>query len=79
MNMTIFKYALINGVTKPISLIINSIAPLALVIFADRIGAVFGGGDAANNMALYLLGFVIMFGAFLMANSIQKDKVEGVL
>jgi len=78
-NLTIFKHALHNGVTKPLSLILNSIVPLILVIFSDRIGGVFGGGDAANAMAFNLLGFVIMYGAFLMANSIQKDKVEGVL
>jgi len=71
-NLTVFKHALYNGVTKPLSLIINSIVPLGLVIFADRINA-FGA------TAYTLLGFIIMYGAFLMANSIQKDKVEGVL
>jgi len=71
-NLTIFKHALYNGITKPISLIINSIVPLALVIFSDRINAF---GASAHT----LLGFIIMYGAFLMANSIQKDKVEGVL
>jgi len=73
-NLTVFKHALKNGVTKPLSLILNSIVPLVLVIFADRI-TIFG----ADEIVLYLLGFVIMYGAFLMANSIQKDKVEGVL
>jgi len=73
-NMTVFKYALRNGVTKPTSLVINSVGPIALVIFSDRI-SMFG----APNVAFYLLGFIIMYGAFLMANSIQKDKVEGVL
>jgi len=74
MNMTIFKYALYNGVTKPLSLILNSVVPLILVIFSDRVDF-FG----VNDVAFYLLGFVIMYGAFLMANSIQKDKMEGVL
>jgi len=73
-NMTVFKYALYNGVTKPLSLILNSIIPLVLVIFANRVNF-FG----VNNVVFSLLGFVIMYGAFLMANSIQKDKVEGVL
>ena len=73
-NLTVFKYALYNGITKPTSLVVNSIGPLLLTIFADRI-SMFGGTDAA----FYLLGFIIMYGAFLMANSIQKDKVEGVL
>jgi len=71
-NLTVFKHALYNGVSKPISLIINSVVPLGLVIFSDRINA-FGA------TAYTLLGFIIMYGAFLMANSIQKDKVEGVL
>jgi len=74
-NMSVFKYALRNGLTKPLSLIINSIAPIGLVVFADRINM--GGGDMMFE--LYLLAYVIMFGAFIMANSIQKDKVEGVL
>jgi len=78
-NLTVFNHALKNGVTKPLSLILNSIVPLVLVIFANRVGGVFGGSDAANAMVFYLLAFVIMYGAFLMANSIQKDKVEGVL
>jgi len=73
-NMTVFKYALRNGVTKPLSLIINAVMPLILTIFADRINF-FG----AENVEFSLLAFMIMFGAFLMANSIQKDKVEGVL
>ena len=76
MNITIFKHALKNGVTKPLSLILNSVVPLVLVIFADRVEGAFGG---AESLVFYLLGFVIMYGAFLMANSIQKDKVEGVL
>jgi len=78
-NMTVFKHALRNGITKPQSLIINSIVPLALVILADRIGDAFGGGDVVDLIVFGLLAFVIMYGAFLMANSIQKDKVEGVL
>ena len=75
MNMTVFKYALRNGLTKPLSLILNSIVPLGLTIFSDRINI--GLGD--DGRQFYLLAFTIMFGAFLMANSIQKDKVEGVL
>ena len=74
MNMTVFKYALYNGVTKPLSLIMNSVVPIGLALFADRVN-VFG----ADNVVFFLLAFVIMYGAFLMANSIQKDKVEGVL
>jgi len=73
-NMTVFKYALYNGVTKPLSLIINGLVPIVVVIFANRIN-LFG----ANEIVFNLLGFFIMYGAFLMANSIQKDKVEGVL
>jgi len=79
MNMTVFKYALYNGVTKPVSAIVNSVGPLLLVIFADRITEAFGGTEAANVVVYNLLAFIIMYGAFLMANSIQKDKVEGVL
>ena len=75
-NMTVFKHALRNGITKPISLVINSIVPIGLVIFLDRIDAGFGP-DA--TVGLFVLAFVMMYGAFLMANSIQKDKVEGVL
>ena len=75
-NLTVFKHAMRNGITKPISLIINSIAPIALVIFSDRINMGFGGNFGVH---FFILAFVIMYGAFLMANSIQKDKVEGVL
>ena len=75
-NMTVFKYAMRGGINRPMSLIINSIAPIALVIFSDRIDIGLGG---AGGTHFFLLAFVIMFGAFLMANSIQKDKVEGVL
>ena len=74
-NMTVFKYALYNGVTKPLSLIINSLVPVVVTVFSDRINIGFGGTD----IQFYLLAFFIMYGAFLMANSIQKDKVEGVL
>jgi len=74
-NMTVFKYALLNGLTKPMSIVMNSIVPIILTIFSDRINTGFGG----ESRQFYLLAFVIMFGAFLMANSIQKDKVEGVL
>jgi len=74
-NMTVFKYALRNGLTKPLSLIVNSLVPIGLTIFADRINM--GLGD--TGVQFYLLAFTIMYGAFLMANSIQRDKVEGVL
>ena len=76
MNMTVFKHALHSGLTRPLSLIINSIAPIGLTVLSDRINIGFG-----NNFGIhfYLLAFVMMYGAFLMANSIQKDKVEGVL
>jgi len=74
-NMTVFKYALLGGLTKPMSIVMNSIVPIILTIFSDRVNPGFGGG----NREFYLLAFVVMFGAFLMANSIQKDKVEGVL
>ena len=75
-NLTVFKHAMRNGITKPMSLIINSVAPIVLVIFSDRINIGFGGNFGVH---FFLLAFVIMYGAFLMANSIQKDKVEGVL
>ena len=75
-NMTVFKHALRNGITKPISLIVNSIVPIGLTVFADRINIGLGGDFGIH---FFLLAFVMMFGAFLMANSIQKDKVEGVL
>jgi len=75
-NLTVFKHAMRNGITKPMSLIINSIAPVGLTIFADRINMGFGGNFGVH---FFILAFVIMYGAFLMANSIQKDKVEGVL
>ena len=75
-NMTVFKYAMLNGINRPMSLIINSIAPIGLTVFAERIDT---GLGMAGGIHFFLLAFVIMYGAFLMANSIQKDKVEGVL
>jgi len=60
MNMTVFKYALYNGVTKPVSTIVNSVGPLLLVVFADRIGGAFGGGEAANAIVFNLLAFILV-------------------
>jgi len=79
MNITVFKYALYNGATKPVSAIVNSVGPLMLVIFADRISGAFGGDEVTMLIVFNLLAYIIMLGAFLMANSIQKDKMEGVL
>ena len=73
-NLTVFKYSLKNAITKPKTIIINSILPIVLVVFADRIN--FAG---LEGVSFSLLGFLIMYGAFLMASGIQKDKVEGVL
>ena len=74
MNLTVFKYAMLRGIKTPMSIILNSVAPIGLTIFAGRIN-MFG----APYIELYLIAFMVMFGAFMMAGSIQKDKTEGVL
>jgi len=74
--MTVFKYALRRGLASPMSLVLNSLVPIALTVFSNRINFM-GLGD--TGIQFYLLAFTIMFGAFLMANSIQKDKIEGVI
>ena len=70
--MTVFKYALRRGLMKPVSLISNCVLPLVLILVM-RDGFEMDGGTG-----FFLLAFLLMFGAFMMAGGIQADKQDGV-
>lgn len=75
--MTIFKYALRRGFWNPISLSINCALPLAVLLFGGRINIV--NIDASPTASSYTVALFIMYGAFVMARSIQVDKLDGVI
>ena len=73
--MTVFKYALLRGITSPASLIINMALPLFLVIVDFDLNF---GGDYQNR-GLFMVAMLILYGGFVMARSIQTDKISGVV
>jgi ABC-type multidrug transport system permease subunit len=75
MGVTVFRYALRRGLLQPFSLITNSVLPIALVVFGSN--EYFGTGEGARGY--FTLALLMLFGAFLMAGSIQSDKMDGVL
>ncbi|MCL2189078.1 MAG: ABC transporter permease [Defluviitaleaceae bacterium] len=70
--MTIFKYALKRALMKPATLVSNCVLPLVFIILM-RDGFNMDGGRGFS-----MLAFLLMFGAFMMAGSIQADKLDGV-
>ncbi|MCL2603741.1 MAG: ABC transporter permease [Defluviitaleaceae bacterium] len=73
--MTIFWYALRRGLTRPVSLALNSILPITFISVANS--EAFGTGPEARGY--FFVSYVILFGAFMMAGSIQADRIDGVL
>jgi ABC-2 type transport system permease protein len=73
--MTVFKYALRRGFTKPLSLVFNCVLPIAFISVAQS--NAFGTGPDARGY--FLVSYLILFGAFLMAGSIQADRLDGAL
>ena len=73
--MTVFKYAMMRGLKNPTSMIVNCALPIILVI--TNAGVDFGTGF--EHRSLFLIAMLIMFGAFVMARSIQLDKMEGTV
>jgi ABC-2 type transport system permease protein len=73
--MTVFKYALRRGLFQPASMIVNSILPIGFVLVSNT-GA-FGTNPDARGY--FMLAMFMLFGAFLMSNSIQADRLDGVL
>ena len=73
--MTVFWYAMRRGFFRPVSLILNSITPIALLVFGNSVA--FGTGAEARGY--FMLAILILFGAFMMAGGIQADKLDGVL
>ncbi|MCL2202819.1 MAG: ABC transporter permease [Defluviitaleaceae bacterium] len=70
--MTIFKYALRRGLMKPASLVANGVLPLVFII------AMPDGYNMDGGRGFFMLAFLLMFGAFMMAGGIQGDKIDGV-
>ena len=74
--MTVFKYAMRRGFTSPASLILNCAMPLILIIWNGNIDPETGG---IFGTAIFMTAMMIMFGAFMMARSIQLDKLDGTI
>ena len=74
--MTVFKYAMRRGFTSPASIILNCAMPLFLIITNGNIDQEAGGLFSSGIM---LAAMMIMFGGFMMARSIQLDKLEGTI
>ena len=74
--MTVFKYAMRRGFTSPASLFLNCAMPLTLIIWNGDIDPEAGG---IFNTGILLAAMMIMFGAFMMARSIQLDKLDGTI
>ena len=74
--MTVFKYAMRRGFTSPASLILNCAMPLILIITNGAIDT-----EAGNffNPGIMLAAMMIMYGGFMMARSIQLDKLDGTI
>jgi len=78
--LTVFKYAFMRGIKSPMSIIVNIAIPLFLLIFLydtqDPLEAAVGGNQ---NRTLFFIGMLVMYGAFVMARSIQIDKRDGTV
>ena len=77
-GITIFKYALRRGLMKPASLVANCVLPLGLIIFMRDGFAMQGAYEGGGTSGFFMLAFLLMFGAFMMAGGIQADKQDGV-
>jgi len=74
--MTIFKFALLRSLRHPVSLVLNSIVPLALMfipVLWEQ--APFGG----HPFGFAILAFIIIFGAFTMSKNIISDREDGAI
>jgi len=71
--MTVFKGALRRGLMKPASLLANCVLPIVFMVAAQSETFAMEGGRG-----LFMLAFLLMFGAFMMAGGIQADKLSGV-
>ena len=74
--MTVFKYAMRRGFTSPASLVLNCALPLFLIITNGNIDPEAGG---IFNTGIMLAAMMIMYGGFMMARSIQLDKLDGTI
>jgi len=73
MSMTIFRFALIKGLRQPMSLILNCIAPLALIM----IRPLWTGEQMLSGFGLLIL--LIWGGAFLMSQGTLNDRESGAI
>jgi len=75
----VFNYAMRRGFTAPVSLILNCLLPVVLMIVANDYSFMMVNqyGDADAGGGFFTLMLLLMFGAFMMAGSIQADKRDG--
>jgi len=73
MSMTIFRFALIKGLRQPMSLILNCLAPLALIM----IRPLWTGEQMLSGFGLLI--FLIWGGAFLMSQGTINDRESGAI
>jgi len=73
MTMTIFRFALLKGLRHPMSLILNCLAPIALIL----IRPLWTGEEALSGFGLLI--FLIWGGAFLMSQGTLNDRESGAI
>jgi ABC-type multidrug transport system permease subunit len=71
--VTVFKYALRRGLFQPLSLILNCVMPIALIVIAPG-----GAFDPQEGRGFFMMALLILYGAFMMAGSIQADRIDRV-